>query len=250
MAKERQREMSESEERKARINQRIQDLDAEYEKVEKERKLEESQKAFGKRKEILANKAADMIAKHGKDYFMSQTMLTFLDVAIQMEDAISMLNDVNTAMSCITDAISCMDNILEVNALALDTTLEKKHGFFARRKAKKRIRQTIRNNNGRMKEISDVLSGNQMIAISIVNALKKSNKSMQEMMEKNAAKQKKLEARTPQSAHGGPSSAEKLVDGILGERGQSVAPSVTDSPAPDVPPAPTQGAAGDISDIL
>lgn len=196
MAKQRQHEPTESEERRARIESRVQELDAKYEKAEKERKLVESKETFDKRKKELAARAADMIASRGKDYFLSQTMLTFLDVAIQMEEAIAMLNDVNTAMACITDAISCMDNILEVNALALDSTLAKKHGFFERRRTRKRIKKTIRNNNGRMREISEVLAGNQQIALSIVNALKKSNRSMQDMMAKNAAKQKKYESKS------------------------------------------------------
>lgn len=249
MAKERQHEMSEREERRARIESRVRELDDKYEKAEKERKLEQSKQTFDKRKQELASRAADMIASRGKDYFLSQTMLTFLDVAIQMEEAISMLNDVNTAMACITDAISCMDNILEVNALALDSTLAKKHGFFQRLKTKKRIRNTIRNNNGRMKEISEVLAGNQQIALSIVNALKKSNKSMQEMMAKNAAKQKKYESKSKGQPAAGPSQAEKLVESILSARSaEDGAGSTAPTVAPTTPTA--DSSAGDISDIL
>ena len=85
MARERQmEEMSESEERRARIRKQAEQLDSEYARAEQERQLADSKKNFGKRKEQLASRAADMIQKYGKDYFMSQTLLTFLDVAIQM----------------------------------------------------------------------------------------------------------------------------------------------------------------------
>lgn len=253
MSKERQHEVTESDDRKARVNERVRELDNAYQKLEKERKVEESKQTFEKRKQELASRAADMIERHGKDYFLSQTMLTFLEVAIQMEEAISMLNDVNVAMSCITDAISCMDNILEVNSLALDSTMARKHGFFQRLKTKRRIRATIRNNNGRMREISSVLSGNQKIAFSIVNALQKSNREMQTFMSKSMAKQKKLEAKKAPTTASAPTSAEIMVDGILNARGGSDGAGKPAGGA-GAAPSPTQGGAvggsSDIADIL
>ena len=219
MAKERQREeMSESEERRARIRKQAEELDSEYERAEQERKLASSKANFGKRKELLASRAADMIQKYGKDYFMSQTLLTFLDVAIQMEDTIDVLTDVSMAVSCITDAMSCMDNILQMNASALESSQRVNHGFWARRKAKKRMRKTIDNNLGRIKEIMFMLEGSQDLAFSITEGLQKSNKKTQKRLAKSAERRKKYEVKANGGSPLPPTNAEKMVDQIISDR--------------------------------
>ena len=220
MAKDqRMQEKSESEERRERIRRQAEELDNEYARAEKERQLEDSKRSFGKRKEQLAARAADMIQKYGKDYFMSQTLLTFLEVAIQMEDTIDMLTDVSLAVSCITDAMGCMDDILQVNALSLESSLQTNHGFWARRKAKKRMQRTIDNNLGRIKQIMFMMTGSQELAFSITEGLQKSNLKMQKRLAKNAERSKKHEAKSSGASTGAPSSAERMVDKILSERG-------------------------------
>ena len=222
MAKDqRMQEMSESEQRRERIRRQAEELDHEYARAEKERQLEDSKKSFGKRKEQLATRAADMIQKYGKDYFMSQTLLTFLEVAIQMEDTIDMLTDVSLAVSCITDAMGCMDDILQVNALSLESSLQTNHGFWARRKAKKRMQRTIDNNLGRIKQIMFMMTGSQELAFSITEGLQKSNVKMQKRLAKNAERSKKREVKSGGPSTGAPSNAEKMVDQILTERGGS-----------------------------
>lgn len=219
MARERQREeLSESEERRARIRKQAEELDNEYVRAEQERKLESSKKNFGKRKELLATRAADMIQKYGKDYFMSQTLLTFLDVAIQMEDTIDLLTDVSMAVSCITDAMLCMDNILQLNSSALESTQKMNHGFWARRKAKKRMQKTITNNLGRIKEIMFMLESSQDLAFSITEGLQKSNKKTQKRLAKSAERRKKYEVKANGGAPLPPTNAEKMVDKIISER--------------------------------
>lgn len=219
MARERQREeLSESEERRARIRKQAEELDNEYVRAEQERKLESSKKNFGKRKEMLASRAADMIQKYGKDYFMSQTLLTFLDVAIQMEDTIDLLTDVSMAVSCITDAMLCMDNILQLNASALDSTQKVNHGFWARRKAKKRMQKTITNNLGRIKEIMFMLESSQDLAFSITEGLQKSNVKTQKRLAKSAERRKKYEIKANGGSPLPPTNAEKMVDKIISER--------------------------------
>ncbi|MDE5562584.1 MAG: hypothetical protein K2J01_03450 [Clostridiales bacterium] len=254
MARERQREeMSESEERRARIRKQAEELDNEYVRAEQERKLESSKKNFGKRKDMLATRAADMIQKYGKDYFMSQTLLTFLDVAIQMEDTIDVLTDVSMAVSCITDAMLCMDNILQLNSSALDSTQKVNHGFWARRKAKKRMQKTITNNLGRIKEIMFMLESSQDLAFSITEGLQKSNVKTQKRLAKSAERRKKYEVKANGGSPLPPTNAEKMVDKIISERsggdggasGAGGSAGSVDTPAA----APTSGS-DDISDIL
>lgn len=251
MAKERQREeLSESEERRARIRKQAEELNSEYVRAEQERKLESSKKNFGRRKDMLATRAADMIQRYGKDYFMSQTLLTFLDVAIQMEDTIDLLTDVSMAVSCITDAMLCMDNILQLNSSALESTQKVKHGFWARHKAKRRMEKTITNNLGRIKEIMYMLESSQDLAFSITEGLQKSNKKTQKRLAKSAERRKKYEVKANGGSPLPPTNAEKMVDKIISERmGGNGAPAGAGSVDTS---APAGGSAGsdDISDIL
>lgn len=254
MARERQREeLSESEERRARIRKQAEELDNEYVRAEQERKLESSKKNFGKRKELLATRAADMIQKYGKDYFMSQTLLTFLDVAIQMEDTIDLLTDVSMAVSCITDAMLCMDNILQLNSSALESTQKMNHGFWARRKAKKRMQKTITNNLGRIKEIMYMLESSQDLAFSITEGLQKSNKKTQKRLAKSAERRKKYEVKANGGAPLPPTNAEKMVAQILSERGGGdggAGSSGGSASGVDAPATAPAGGTDDISDIL
>lgn len=249
MAKERQMEAkSDSEERRARIRRQAEELDSEYAREEQERKLQNSKANFGKRKELLASRAADMIQKYGKDYFMSQTLLTFLDVAIQMEDTIDMLTDVGMAVSCITDAMGCMDNILQINATALESTQKVNHGFFARRKARKRMEKTITNNLGRIKEIMFMLESSQDLAFSITEGLQKSNKKTQKRLAKSAARRKSYEVKRNGGSALPPTNAEIMVDKILSARNAGAGDGVDTVSPPTAPAAPA--GTDDISDIL
>lgn len=253
MAKQEQQQRSPYDERQDRIRQKVEEMEKEQKKLEQRSRMEQSRQNFSERKNQLAERAADLIMQHGKDHYLSQIMLTFLDVAMQMEDAINTLNDVNVAMECITDAVGCMDNILDFNNMSLDAMNQKKYGFWQRHKTKKKIKRTIANNVGRMQNICNVLVGNQMIALSIMNALKDSSQKMQGMMQKNNAKQKKRELKsTPSGAPAQPSGAENLVNGIIAARGGETSPSASGAPssASATAPSPSSTNTGDISDIL
>lgn len=232
------------------INARLDEVRCRQEEKRREKAIEASKATFKAKKDKLANRAAEFIIKYGKEDYRSQIMLTFLDVALQMEDAINLTHDVGTAMGCITEAIGCMDDILLTNELQIDGTLTTKHGFFARWKRKRKLQKAIRNNAGRMKQICDTLVGNQEMAQAIVNSLKKSSIKMQIMMQKNAEKQRKRELKYNPAARTTPSAAETLVDELV----RAKAEENTDSPAssaPAAPSAPTKSGDGtvDISDI-
>lgn len=257
MAKERQKEeMTESEARRKAIREQREKLDAENVRADQERQLQQSKANFGKRKDQLAARAADMIQKNGRDYFMSQTLLTFLDITIQMEDTIDMLTDINLAVSCITDAMSCMDDILQLNQMALQSSTQQNHGFFARRRAKKQMQKAIDNNLGRIKQICDMVTGSQELAYSITEGMQKANAKTQKRLAKSAAKRKKLEAKTPSGAPQAPSAGEQLVNKIISERGSAAgggAPNGGGAPVSGGGAAPVTGGApssGSYDDIL
>ena len=129
-----------------------------------------------------------------------------------------MLTDVSMAVSCITDAMLCMDNILQVNAMSLESSQKVNHGFWARRKAKKRMQKTIDNNLGRIKEIMYMMESSQELAFSITEGLQRSNKKTQKRLAKAAERRKKYEVKSNGGSPLPPSNAEKMVDQILSER--------------------------------
>lgn len=247
MAKTEQKQLDPIDAEEEAINAKLNDVRRRQEEKRREKAIEASKNNFKAKKDKLADRAAEFIIKYGKEDYRSQIMITFLDVALQMEDAINLCNDVGTAMGCITEAIGCMDDILLTNEFQIEGTLSTKYGFFARRARKKKLQKAIKNNAGRMKQICDTLVGNQEMAQSIVNSLKKSSIQMQEMMQKNAAKQKKIEIKRNPSAATQPSPAESLVDEIVRSRGETPAESSgTDAPQA---PAPKGDGTVDISDI-
>lgn len=214
--------------------------------------MEQSKKEFAKKKQALASRAAEFIMQYGKDDYRSQIMMTFLDVSLQMEDAINLLHDVNTAMSCIGEAIGCMDDILSNQELILENSLQQNYGFFARLKRKRKLNKAIKNNAGRMKQVCDSLVGSQKMAIAIVSSLKKSSLKMQVMMEKNIQKQKKqeLKQKAAASSEARSSKAEEMVAEIVAAKGGNYQPSAPAAgSATGTAPAPKSGGVDDISDI-
>lgn len=194
---------------------------------------------FNARKSELANRAAEFVLKHGKEDYRAQIMLTFLDVTLQMEEAIDMMQEVAVAMDCIGQAISCMDGILSTHDLFVENTMTRKYGRFARWKRKRRLKKAIMNNAGRMKQICDSMVGSQEMAVSIVNSLKKSSVKMQRLMERNTARQRSREQKRQKdkTAPLPATRAEQMVDELVRAQGGSPAP------------AASAGADGGIDDI-
>ena len=169
-----------------------------------------------------------------------------------MEDAINLTHDMGMAMGCITEAIGCMDDILKINGLQVQSTLAVNYGFFARRKRKKELNKAVRNNAGRMKQICDTLVGNQEMAQAIVNSLRKSSVKMQSMMQKNAEKQRKIEKKANPASAGKPSAAESMVTELARSRAgeEGAGGGVTGGNAPEAPVGGSGGSGTvDISDI-
>lgn len=163
----------------------------EKERIKQERLLEQNRRDFSARIEKLAERTVDMIEKNGEEHYLTQLLITFYDVAVQMEDIINTLQDVTTALSCITDAMKCMDGIMSLNSIALDSSLEENHGFWARRREKKRVKSVVKNNMGRIKSITDTLAGAQTIAFTTIDGLQEASENMQRVMAKRQIKQNK-----------------------------------------------------------
>ncbi len=248
MAKNRQMQQEEEQDEfEQQVENKVKEAQMQY-------RMDKSRKDFSQKMEQLANRAAEFVMQYGKDDYRAQIMLTFLDVSMQMEDAINLLHDVGLAMSCINEAINCMDGLLGTNELFVENSLSRKYGFFARWKRKRRLNKAIRNNVGRMTQICDSLVGNQKMALSIVDSLKKSSMKMKKLMEKNAQKHQQKEAKANPAAVGQPSKAEEMVAGIVKSRGGSYDAGASGSGAADSGLAAggssPAGGVDDISDII
>ncbi len=256
MAKEQQKQRNPVDEEEDIIAGKVDAYNRKIEEARRLKAIETSKNNFNAKIQKLQERAADFVIKYGKEDYRSQIMLTFLNVAIEMRDAIELTNDIGTAMSCITEAITCMDDILQENMFQIEGTLTTKYGFWERRRRKKQLKKAISNNAGRMKQICDMLIGNQQMATAIVNSLRASSIQMQKMMQKNNEKQKKINMKNSGGAPLPPSEGEKIVDGIIAARGAQPAAtrqdgSASDSQTPSGGGTQEGGAGGgvDISDI-
>lgn len=253
MAKDEQKQRDPLDAEEEAINAKINEVKRRQEEARREKAIETSKNNFNAKIVKLQERTADFVIKYGKDDYRSQIMLTFLNVALEMRDAINLTNDIGTAMGCITEAINCMDDILQANVFQVEGTLSVKYGFWERWKRKRQLKKAIANNAGRMKGICDMLIGNQQMAQAIVTSLRESSVKMQAMMQKNNQRQQKINKKSPTAyVPSQPSAGEKLVDEIIAQRGQVPAPEQTDAPAggntPSGGSAPSGGGV-DISDI-
>ncbi len=189
----------EQQQQKSELEKRV---DAQYEsamnKIRQEqnkKRMEQDKKQFLAKQQELAETAAEIIMEYGRENYLSQILMTFLDVSIQMEGAIKTMQAVEKAMTCIGQAMNCMDSILDSYKLILEGSMEHKYGFFQRRKNKRQLKKAISNNVGRMMQICDSLVGSQELALSVATSLERASKKMQAAMAKNQRKQAKRQAK-------------------------------------------------------
>lgn len=254
MAKEKQKQQVPVDPEEAAINAQAEEIKRRQEEVRRAKQIQTSKDNFNAKILKLQERTADFVMQYGKDDYRSQIMMTFLNVSIEMRDAINLTSDIGTAMSCITEALGCMDNILKENVFQIEGTLGENYGFWARRKRKKMLKKAINNNAGRMKSICDMLIGNQQMAQSVVNSLRDSSLKMQTMIQKNNKRQAKINAKNASSgAPLPPSAGEKIVDDIIKARGGSVPESGSDTSTGGASGGGTSSGSGnggvDISDI-
>lgn len=215
MAKQEQQQKTELEKR----------VDAQYEqamnKIKQEqnkKRMEQDKKQFLAKQQELAETAAEVIMEYGRENYLSQILMTFLDVSIQMEGAIKTMQAVEKAMTCIGQAMNCMDSILDSYKLILEGSMEHKYGFFQRLKNKRQLKKAISNNVGRMMQICDSLVGSQELALSVATSLEKASRKMQATMQRNQQKQAKKQAKL-HKGEGAPaansSKAEQMVKAIV-----------------------------------
>lgn len=166
----------------------------------------------------LAERAIVFEDQYGSEDYRTQIMVMFLDVTLQMKSAIDLLSDVGVALQCIGQAIGCIDDVLNMQQEMLSGSLQQKYGFFERQRRKRQLRRAMRNNTARMQQMCDMLVGSQKMAMSVVNALRKSLVKMKATAEKNFSKQNKRQAKTSDMGDQ-PSLAKTLMDNLRAQDG-------------------------------
>lgn len=237
--------MSEEQER---LEQR--DASAEWEEKLKIERLQRertrrSQQFDAKLKE-LANKAVDFRIKYGEENYLTELMMTFLEVATQLKEVVEVLSAVNVAMECLSDAIGFIDAAISFDEKLFDESLQQKYGVLARWKRRRKARKAIRNNVGRVQAIVEGITMKYQMAIEVMGSLKAACVKMQKCMKKKSLAGKKDKASKGES-FGKPTAASDLINEVLRERGLSESDLPSSAPSA---PAASSGGVSDIDDIV
>lgn len=225
-----------------------------YENVDSALRAEElrrKREEFDSKVIRLANKVVDYEQKGPEFQYLTEMMLTFLDVTVQLQGTMEVLSAVNDAMECLTDAINFIDNSLSYDRDLMQGSLETKYGFFNRMKQRRMIRRAIRNNTNRMMAMVESINGKFGMAMALTDALKDSCVKMKSMMDKSRRKSEKRRAKMKSGTGsvpltGATSATDSILARVRSERGLG--------DKPEAPAAPggsgTDAAAGGIDDIL
>lgn len=199
------------------------DIEAEVGVLERERKKQQKEREVDRRIGDLAEQTASFIMEYGEDYYLSELMMSYLEVALEMQNTVRALSATNMAMQCIFSTIDFLDEALGFYEELQNASLQKNYGFFARMKSRRRLKKVITNNKRRISLAIDNMVGQQRMAQNISESLKDAVDKMHGAMAKQKAKRAKKEAKgkvAPKgtTAFGESSRAGKLVEDIIKRR--------------------------------
>ena len=78
--------------------------------------LKERSAALDAKIEELAEKTADFTLEYGADDFRAQMMMAYLEVAIEMKEAVKMIQGANDAIAFIYEAVDFIDESMNFNS--------------------------------------------------------------------------------------------------------------------------------------
>lgn len=145
--------------------------------------------------DTLARKAIKFAELYGESDYRYQMMVTFLDVAFQMKDAIELITSVQVATSYLSTAIQFIDDSIDYEDSVNNQILAKSYGPFATLKRRIIMRRAQRNNRKRLDTaIKNIVSRVEM-AHDITDSLRTSFERMRASMAKADEKRRKKEAK-------------------------------------------------------
>ena len=169
-------------------------------KQDAEAAMKAQKEKFDQSIEELADRALEAMETRGKEDPITELLVNFLEVAIEMKDTMQTLEAINGAMQCVTDAIQFLDNALSMDQLMIESTMQHQYGFFARLKHKRQAKRAIRNHKNRMKQIVTNLEMKMEMAKSMVAIMKEFSVSMKKMSDKKKKKKGDGAAAAPSRA--------------------------------------------------
>lgn len=200
----------------------------------------------------LADRAIEFYDKYGAEDYRYQMMVTFLDVAFQMKDAITLISSVQVATSYLSTAIQFIDDSILYEDQFNEQLLSRSYGPFARLKRKIIMRRAARNNRRRLDTAIKNMTVRVEMAHEITESLRTGFEKMRDTMARSDAKRKKKEAKRAAKSGTPAPDQSRALDYIAEVRGgKPAAPS--SAPAPTAPTAPDSSDGGStrgISDIL
>lgn len=219
--------------------------------AEMQSRRESQQAQMDQKIKELADKAIEFYDLYGAEDYRYQMMVTFLDVAFQMKDAIALITSVQVATSYLATAVQFIDDSILYEDSFNEQMLAKSYGPFARLKRKIMIRRASQNNKKRLETAITNMTVRVEMAHEITESLRIGFENMRAAMAKNDAKRKAKEAK--RVAKGGtpaPDSNRALsyIAEVRGARGGAPAPAPETKP--DTKPAEGGTSTGDIDDIL
>ena len=217
--------------------------------AEMQARRENQTAAMDEKIKTLAEKAIEFYDLYGAEDYRYQMMVTFLDVAFQMKDAITLIFSVQVATSYLSTAIEFIDDSILYEDKFNEQLLSRSYGHFARLKRRIMMRRASKNNRKRLETAIKNMTARVEMAHEITDSLRIGFEKMRDSMARADIKRRQKEAK--RAANGGAPAPDqgRALKYIEEVRGGKPASSST-SPAPAPAPQGDGGATRDIDDIL
>ena len=152
---------------------------------------QKDEQRFYQKLDELAIVTDRMQRERGADDHLTVLMQAFLEVAIELQDMMQTINSVSTAMECLSDAITFIDDAISFDRLIFEQSAAQSHGFFSRMKARRMMKKAIKNNTGRMYELAESMVYKYKMVVQMSDSMQEACLNMKEVMGKQAEKRKK-----------------------------------------------------------
>lgn len=175
-------------------NMHMQEIRGEMDKyqrnLEKERnkqEMERAKKQFDDKITELADLAVEY-SQNEDQQPLAQLLMTFLDISLKMQDVMKTVQAVSVAMNCITEAISFLDTVNQMDNDMLDGTLQTKYGALSRFKQRMKHRKAMRNHRNRMKQFISGMDAKFNMAQDMIKSMDKFSQDIQKSFNKRNKK--------------------------------------------------------------
>lgn len=178
----------------------------------KEQELKRKRVEISNKMQQLAEATANAIMEYGEQHYLSQTLMQFLDIAVQMEDAIKVIEGFNIASGYIFGLLDFVNESLNYNNLMFVQSNKSKSGFFSQMKEGMMRRRAMANMRGSIKRMVDSIKNVSTFSMTLANEMKKMTKQLSDDMKKKQAK----DGTDKTGGYTGSEKALKLVQSYMG----------------------------------